>query len=142
MHSASLFTLSHTFTHTHTFAQVPGDAAPLRLRAGWALKSISQSTPYPDAINTLTISLASFVNLTQGCHGRRSREGVQEGVQGLNVGWTCAVRAFHAHILSHTHTHSRTLTGTGVTITGLLGAATNSTTLAVRHRIPTPPYIG
>ena len=48
---------------THIIGAKPGDAAPLRIRAGWALAKIVQSSAFPDINNTITVSLATFNEL-------------------------------------------------------------------------------
>ncbi|KAJ1491075.1 hypothetical protein T484DRAFT_1776119, partial [Baffinella frigidus] len=47
------------------YAAMPGDAAPLQIhRAAWLKKEIGQSTPYPGAVNTITVTLSTNVPLT------------------------------------------------------------------------------
>ena len=41
---------------THVIGAKPGDAAPLRIRAGWALAKIVQSSAFPDSNNTITVA--------------------------------------------------------------------------------------
>jgi hypothetical protein len=55
-----------TTTLSSVLGALPGHAAPLQICAGWALAKISQSNPYPDNNNTITVSLISFSRLSAG----------------------------------------------------------------------------
>ena len=100
--------LSHIHTHTHSprcratqrhCACAPaGRSSPSHSRRRIRMPSIRSPSPSPPS------SISRKVVMGVG----------REGVQGLNVGWTSAVRASlslsHARTHTHTHTHSLTLT--------------------------------